>query len=278
MMQAPPIQVNHLFRPLDEKLIELLSSLTEDEWQLPTITKLWTVKDIVAHLLDTRIRSISNIRDKHFAAATVEIDSYQSLLSYLNQLNADWVNAMKRVSPQVLIQMMEASSKEFIEAITSLPAYEQAMFSVAWAGESASYNWFHVAREYTEQFVHQLQIRDAVNKHVLYTKEFFHPFIDTFMHGMPHTFRHVEAAEGTTIQITITTEAGGNWFIEKGANGWKLIKDTTGSIAAQVIIDPGTAWKLFSKGIAPGQARSLITFNGNIPLAEHALNLVAVMA
>lgn len=277
-MKTPPIQVNHLFKPLDDQLIELLSSLTEEEWQKPTIAKLWTVKDIAAHLLDGNIRTVSIQRDKYFGDPPNNIQSYNDLLAYLNQLNADWVKAMKRTSSKTLLFLLQSTSDGFIDTITSLSPFEKAMFSVAWAGEQESLNWFHVAREYMEKFIHQQQIRDAVGKEGIITKQFFHPFIDTFMYGMPYTFKDVGAAKGTTIQVTIATEAGGDWFLEKGTQGWQLIKDCTSSIAAQVIIEPDTAWKLFSKGIPPQQARGMVTFNGDVSLAEHALNLVAVMA
>ena len=47
-----PIQTLHLFSVLDELLIELLKSLTEEEWNAQTVAKKWTVKDIASHLLD----------------------------------------------------------------------------------------------------------------------------------------------------------------------------------------------------------------------------------
>jgi hypothetical protein len=35
---------------------------------------------------------------------------------------------------------------------------------VAWAGEAESKNWFHVARDYSEKWHHQQQIREAVSQ------------------------------------------------------------------------------------------------------------------
>ena len=46
------ILTQHLFKPLDSKLIELLRSLSPEDWNRPTLAPLWTVKDIAAHLLD----------------------------------------------------------------------------------------------------------------------------------------------------------------------------------------------------------------------------------
>jgi len=49
-MQTPPLQTQHLFKVLDEKLMELLPSLTQEEWNAQTVAKLWKVKDVAAHL------------------------------------------------------------------------------------------------------------------------------------------------------------------------------------------------------------------------------------
>ena len=53
------IRVIHLFPKLDEKLLELLRGLNDEEWHMPTIAKRWRVKDIAAHLLDGNIRTLS---------------------------------------------------------------------------------------------------------------------------------------------------------------------------------------------------------------------------
>jgi len=278
MLKTPPIEVNHLFKILDDKLMELLSALTEEEWHQPTIAKKWMVKDIAAHLLDGNIRGISIQRDKYFGDPPSDIQSYEGLVDYLNKLNADWVIAMRRTSPKMLLSLLRSTSSAFIDTITSLSPYENAMFSVAWAGESTSCNWLHVAREYTEKFIHQQQIRNAVGKESIITKELFHPFIDTCMQGMPYTFRNTVADAGTTVQITISSDAGGDWFIVKGESGWLLSKTATDNVSSIVTINPDTAWKLFSKGITPQEARASIAIDGNIYLGGTVLNLVAVMA
>jgi hypothetical protein len=36
-----PIPTLHLFQPLDQKLIELLKSLSHEDWNKPTVAKLW---------------------------------------------------------------------------------------------------------------------------------------------------------------------------------------------------------------------------------------------
>ncbi len=248
----PPINIVHKFRQLDEKLLELLLSLTAEEWQLPTVAKLWNVKDVVAHLLDTNIRILSLLRDNH-QVTTPSIQSYTDLVNYLNQLNADWVQALKRVSPSMLILLHQTTGPLYCAYYESLDPYAKAKFNVAWAGENESLNWMHIARDYTEKFLHQQQIRDAVNKPGLMNKEFFYPFIDIFMLALPHTFRNTNASEGTCVQLTVTGEAGGSWQLIHQDSQWKLTKDVPAEIHSSVSIKQDDAWKLFSKSLAPAE-------------------------
>lgn len=272
------ILTTHLFPVLDEQLISLLRSLTVDEWNKPTIAKLWTVKDIAAHLLDTNFRTLSLARDQHSIQPDREINSYTDLVAYLNQLNADWVKATNRLSPQVLTELLEITGRQCSQYWQQVDLYADAVFSVAWAGEQTSKNWFHIAREYTEKFIHQQQIRDAVGKQGILTKELFYPFIDTFMCALPYTYRNVMAAIDTVVKVTVTTDIGGSWHIIKKQEGWFLLKDHADSFTAHVLIDPQTAWKLFSKGMLPVEARSIVSIEGDEELGAVALTMLSVMA
>lgn len=278
-----PIKVVHLFPALDEKLLELLRSLNAEEWHKPTIAKRWQVKDIAAHLLDGNLRTLSASRDHYFEKAEHEINTYEALLNHLNTLNADWVRAMRRVSPQVLIELLATTGKAFSTHMSMADLRRPSIYPVSWAGENESLNWFHIAREYTEKWIHQQQIRNAVGKEGVMTKKFFSPFIETFMRGLPHTYRKVEAKLDTIIKITVTTNIGDNWYLRKLNNGWTLIKEpayaaNAESPSAELFIDPETAWKLFSKGITPLESKKFVEIRGNYELAATALTMISVMA
>jgi len=277
-MQTPPLQTQHLFKILDEKLIELLRSLTIEEWNAQTVAKLWKVKDVAAHLLDGNIRALSIQKEKYFGEPAPAINSYTDLVNWLNQLNADWVRAAKRISPTVMILLHEATGKQTCEYFESVNPFEKAIFSVAWAGEEESLNWMHVAREYTEKFLHQQQIRDAVNKQGIMTKELFYPFIDTFMFALPHAYRNVEAENGTIIQLNVSSEIGGSWFLVRENEKWILKKENNLRSSSIIAIDPDTAWKLFSKSLRAADVSSKVELEGDKDLGAVALEMISVMA
>ncbi len=272
------IETLHLFPLLNKMLIELLTSLTNEEWNAPTVAKLWKVKDIGAHLLDTNLRTLSISRDGYIGEQPENIHSYQDLVTFLNNLNMSWTNAMRRVSPQMLISLLEDTGQQLSQHLASLSPFEDAVFPVAWAGQKTSANWFNTAREYTEKFLHQQQIRDAVGKQGIMTRELYYPFIDIFMYALPYTFKDVAAKPGTVVSLIVSSEIGGQWNVLKTENNWVLNKETDLKADARVIISPDTAWKLFSRSWSPEQVLKQVQITGDQSLGEHALQMISVMA
>ncbi|HTD98819.1 MAG TPA: maleylpyruvate isomerase N-terminal domain-containing protein [Mucilaginibacter sp.] len=279
MERSVPIPTLHLFPVLDELLIDLLRSLSPEDWNKPTLAKQWMVKDIAAHLLDTNMRAVAGSKG-YTPPPPQNINSYQELVAYLNDLNAVWVKAMQRIAPTQLIDLLESTGKQYRAYISTLDPFGPARYGVSWAGEDHSTNWFDIAREYTEKWHHQQQIRDAVGKtDALMNRELFYPCIDTFMCGLPHAYRNVKADNGTLIQFTISGEAGGNWYLKKTEDSWQLTKVMPESnVDASVTIPPDVSWKLFTKGISREAAIEKSIVSGDQFLAENIFGMVSVMA
>ena len=272
------IDLVHKLPKLDAKLIELLESLDKEDWNQQTVARLWKVKDVAAHLLDGNIRVLSGLRDQH-QLESPEIKSYQDLLDFLNRLNAEWVQAMKRVSPVVLIELLKTTGPSFYAYYASLDPYGKAAFPVAWAGESESTNWMHIAREYTEKFLHQQQIRDAVNRQGIISEDFYLPFLEVCMYALPHTLRNSTAAAGSILRMEITGAVSGSWQFRFSGERWERIDSLeTAKPAAEVSIDHYAAWKLFSKSRRPADLQDQIKITGDETLGRAAVEMVAFMA
>jgi len=276
-MALEPILTLDLFPILEAKLIELLRCLRHDEWSRPTLARQWTVKDVALHLLDGNLKRLSIQRDGFFGLAAPPREGYQAFVAFINRNNAEWVQAARRLSPRVVIDLMEITSKQVDDLFRGLDPLQPALWGVSWAGEETSANWFDIAREYTERWHHQQQIRVAVERPGISTRELYFPVLDTFMRGMPHAFRSFEAREGTTVEIGILGEAGGSWFVEKVAAGWRLGEQPT-STDATLKMDQELAWRVFTKAVDPETAAREVSLSGNRSLATQALSLVAVLA
>ena len=159
LMTMPPIFVSDKFPEITRRLLELLRSLTASEWSLPTVSSRRTVKDVASHLLDGSLRRLSMQRDGFRSAdGRSQPRPDEPLVEFLNRLNDEWETSARRLSPKVLIDLIEWADAQLAQLFHSLDPHGLAIFPVAWAGEVRSDNWMDVAREFTEKWHHTQQI------------------------------------------------------------------------------------------------------------------------
>ena len=271
-----PILCAPLIRKTDEALIDLLRSLSAGEWDLGTIAGSWKVRDVAAHLLDTALRKLSLVRDSCLAES-VEVRTPQDVVALVNRLNRDGVTVYRRLSPPVLIELMQMACRESALFHESLDPFAPAAFAVSWAGEEQSLNWFDTARELTERWHHQQQIRLATNRPGIMTPELYHPVLDCFLRGLPHLYRDVNAPVGPTILVEVPGECGGRWFLARTSAKWEFVTPNAAEPASHVVIPAELAWRVFTKGIERRSAREQIKIAGDTALGERVLDLTAIV-
>lgn len=206
MKPKPPVIVVDLFPEERRALLDLLSGLPAERWGASTICAGWTVKDLAAHLIGDDFNNLSSGRDRYAASWFAGPPSWDALVQYINQRNEEWVQALRRLSPRVVIELVEFSSERTIACYRTLDPMAPGP-EVSWAGPGAAPMWLHIAREYTERWMHQQQIRDGAGAPPLNTARLFGPVLDTFVHALPHTYRNVDAPDGTHVQLVITGPA-----------------------------------------------------------------------
>jgi uncharacterized protein (TIGR03083 family) len=272
------VETAHLFEPLHEQLIGLLRGLEAGDWLKDTACRGWAVRDIAAHLLDGDLRRLSFGRDGHTAPGPARVDGFTDLVAFLNDLNADWVRAARRLSPRVLTDLLQAAGSDVARYVSSLDPHAPATFPVAWAGDTSSPTWFDVGREYTEWWHHQQQIREAVGAPGLTARTWLFPALDLFVRVLPHTYRDATAAPGASVALHIHGPAGGDWTLARDGGSWVLYSGTAPTPTATVQLDQDTAWRMFTKGLPPARLRPLVAVGGDRSLGEVFVGSVAVMA
>lgn len=271
-----PILCAHLIRKVDAKLLELLASLRPDEWDLQTVAPEWKVRDVAAHLLDTALRKLSLVRDGWMVEQPL-IRSAEDVAALVNRLNREGVAVYRRLSPAVLISWMSAACRESAEFHEALDPFAPAAFGVSWAGEQHSLNWFDTARELTERWHHQQQIRLATGRPGLMLPELYRPVLDCFMRGLRFAYRGVDAAEGTMVRAEISGDCGGAWQIRKESAGWLLVSPADGW-SSRVVVPQEIAWRVFTKGMRREEALLQVHVEGDRDLARRLLDLTAIVA
>lgn len=262
------------FAPLRAHLLTLLAELHEDDWERPTAAPRWSVKDVAAHLLGGDISILSRKRDDF--RSTQKINSYDQLVELVDRLNWEWVSSARRLSPRLLRELLAFCGPEVEACFASLDPMSMGG-PVSWAGPDPVPVWFDLAREFTERWHHQQQIRDATGRPPLYDPYFLAPVLDTFVRALPHAFRNATAPGGTSVRFEISGEAGGVWYVYKAENVWTLLLDSPAAPATTVVLPQDVAWRLFTKGIDREKARSLAVTEGRTDLAAPIFATTAII-
>jgi uncharacterized protein (TIGR03083 family) len=270
-----PILCAPLLRRVDSRLVDLIEDLRPDEFDLPTVVPRWRVRDICAHLLDTPLRKLSVVRDQHIVEKP-GIQGPADLKSFIDRLNEEGVRVYRRLNPQVLVELMRLACHESAAYHESLDPYALAAFPVSWAGESESLNWFDTARELTERWHHQQQIREASGRPGIMTPELYNPVLDCFARALPHSFRHIEAPAGAIVELVITGPCGGRWRIQRLNRAWAF-SEATAPPTARAIVPEALAWRIFTRGLPFEAALAQCALEGDQDLAAHILRTVAIV-
>jgi hypothetical protein len=176
-----------------------------------------------------------------------------------------------------LIVRLEEGSPLYAAHHQSLDPLADAPYAVSWAGETRSANWFHTARELTERWHHQQQIRLAVGRPGIMTRELYHPVLDCFMRALPFAYRDRRREPGTVARFTVEGDCGGSWHLSREAGGWDLIPPPTHDAVSETRIPQEIAWRIFTKGIARDAAATQVRVSGDADLGGHVLRMVAIV-
>ena len=277
MLREPePVLVADRFPALLDALLDLLRSLTQEEWQRPVHGGEWTIKDLAQHLLGDEINILSGKRDR-FSETFAPIHNWDELVALINHRNAVWVEATRRMSPRVIMELLHITGEQANEHFRQMDPFATGS-PVNWAGPDPAPVWLDVAREFTERWHHQQHIRDAVWKPGAVVPKFLAPVLAAFVRALPVTFTAVDAPKGAAVTLNITGPSGGTWSVVREENSWKLYQGTADAPEAVVDLPEDVAWRLFTRGITPVQAREQAKVTGSISLGQRVLETVSILA
>lgn len=272
-----PTDTRSLFRPVCGSLVSLLERLPAESWERPAVGS-WQIRDVVAHLTDVTMRRLSFHRDRHTPPPPpFPIQNDRDFARFINQINADWVTAARRLSPRQLTGMYASASGELADFVESLPDDGPGLFGVSWAGEMESAGWFDIGREFTEQWHHQAQIREAAGVEPLADPAGLHATLAIAMRGLPHAYRETAAADGTAVSIDVTGPAGGEWTLRRSDGSWQLMGGALDNPQASATMNDDAAWRLLFNGLPQEKARGAVRIAGDAALIEPLLRARSIV-
>ena len=272
-MPLPVTDTRRAFRPLSGEIVGLLRSLGAEDWDRPTVAGSWRVRDVVAHLVDTALRRLSFHRDRSMPP----VSSAGSFVDLINDLNATWVHAARRLSPRALTDLYAQASAQLADFVESLPLDGDALFPVSWAGDAQSALWFDIGREFTEVWHHGAQIRDAVGAGPYPDPRWLRAVLEIALRVLPHAYRDVPGSHDVSVAIAITGRAPGEWALSRAGGAWDISEGRPASPAATATLTDETAWRLLFNAVPLDDARALVRVDGDAALALPLLRARSVI-
>lgn len=270
------ISVLDPLRAVDAALLDLLRGFTEDDWRKPTVHRNRDVKDLTAHMLHGCLRSITGDRD-HYESPMPFIGGLADLITFIQQDNREFMAGMRRISPQILVELIALYEPRVLAIFEQLDPDETGC-GVGWAGEDESRVWFGIAREYTEKWHHQAQLRMATDRPPLYDPSLFEPVLETFARGLPFAFRGYEQPVGASLAVTVSGPVDLGWTLRRDVGGWSLWSGAEASADTRVSLPADVAWRVWTKSMARDEARPRVVCVGDRAVLDTLLGFVAIMA
>jgi uncharacterized protein (TIGR03083 family) len=271
---GPPVDVEAVLHDERAALVSLLADLEAEEWRAPTPCPAWSVHQLTVHLVHDDLRRLSGERDGH-PGAWVDASSLDELVIGLNRRNEQWVDTMApTLSPRLTRELLQWLADPTEEHLLGLDP-EAVGSSVAWAGAGPHPNWLDVAREYTERWVHQQQLREAVNRPGLVDERFAAPVVETFARGLPAALPPPGASEHV-VAVRLTGPFERSWTFTSGPSGWRLA-DPTGPASTVVELPVEVFWRRAVRMISHDDVEQAASSHGDGELVDAVLDLRAAV-
>jgi hypothetical protein len=201
----------------------------------------------------------------------------EPLKTYIDRRNAEWVAAMRRLSPEVIRSLLVLGGRETQQLFGSVDPFALGG-PVSWAGPDPAPNWLDLARELTERWHHQEQIREAVGAPSLNAPIFLRPVLATFAFALVPPYLGVEASVGTTVQLAIEGPSGGDWTVIRNEDGWALGIGRPESPGASIAMTEDTAWRMYVRALPRREVEARSTLSGDPRLTSPMLDAFALVA
>jgi len=277
-MSLPTTDTRHAFRPLSTEIVRLLRTLDAADWQRPTMAGSWRVHDVAAHLVDTALRRLSFHRDRAAPPAPERpIAGERDFVAFINDLNAVWVRAARRLSSRALTDLYERAGAELADFVEAQKLDDPALFPVSWAGESRSALWLDIGREFTEVWHHGSQIREAVGAGPFHEPQWLRLVLEIALHALPHAYRTVPGRPGASVAIVITGRSSGSWALHYRHGAWDIDEGRPARPAATATMSCEVAWRLFFNALSPREAQAQVKVEGDAAFALPLLGTRSVI-
>jgi uncharacterized protein (TIGR03083 family) len=260
----PPGETAALFTTERARLGELLAGLDPADWQRPSPCPGWTVLGLCAHLVGDDLGFLARHRDGYLGTPGPENASEAGFTQWLDDLQAQWVEAARRMSPRVVTDLLSWSGPQVAETIRGEDPRARTA-SVGWAATGPVPVWLDHVRELSEYWIHRQQLLQALGQPSDLRADLAGPVLDGLRYAYPFRLGKVRGQSGDTVTIAVSGPVARTWFLVAAASGWEFSGRPGKRGIASMSMTTEQAWRLLTSNLPKGE-RSRIRTSGDLPI------------
>jgi uncharacterized protein (TIGR03083 family) len=241
------------------RLLSLLADLDEEDWQRPTPCPDWTVLGLACHLLGNDLGLLARRRDHYMGTPPPDGLSESEFIDWLDELQIEWVRAARRLSPPLVVEMLEWTGPRLFAVLGEEDLSERAA-PVSWAGPEPAPRWLDQLRELSEYWIHRQQLLEALGRPVDLDPTLLRPILLGLRWALPYRLSRVELTSGA-IQISIGDPINGRWTVVPGDRGWNFSEVEPNEVIARAALTADEAWRLLTNNLRRSPSSLDITGN-----------------
>jgi uncharacterized protein (TIGR03083 family) len=252
---ASPVEaVAALFEIERARLLDLLKDLEEQDWQRPSPCPGWTVLGLASHLLGDDFGILARLRDNYMGTASPEGLSEGEFIDWLDELQMEWVRAARRVSPRLVVELLEWTGPRLVAFLGDEDLTERSA-CVSWAGPAPVPRWLDQLRELSEYWIHRQQLLEAVGRPVDLDPTLLRPVLLGLRWAFPYRLSQADLASDGAVQITVGEPVNERWTLVASNGAWNFSEASPEHFIARASLTADEAWRLLTNNLRHASSR-----------------------
>jgi uncharacterized protein (TIGR03083 family) len=262
----PPAARAALLATERARLLELLATVTDEDWARPSPCPEWTVLGLCCHLVGDDFSLLSRHRDRHHGTPAPDGLGEAEFIDWLDDLQVEWVRAARRLSPRLVVDLLGWAGPQLVEVFEHQDPDARSA-SVSWAGPDPVPVWLDQVRELSEYWIHRQQLLEALGRPGDLRPDLLGPILDGLRWAYPYRLAAVAAQPGDFVSIEIAGPVTATWRLVATGSTWTFRPEPGSRLVASLSMTSDQAWRLLTNNL-PADEHPRLHLTGDARFVE----------
>ena len=269
-----PCDFSQLVRVERARLLDMLRSLSAEDWQRATPCPGWDVLGLVNHLIGDDLSVIAWQRDHHHGTPAPEAADEAQFIHWLDNLQTEWVHAARRISPRLAVELLDWLGNPVADTFAAQDPRSWTAH-VSWASDLPVPIWLDQARELTERWIHRQQLNEAVGRPTDLDEDLAGPVLDALRWAYPYRLGAAGVSDDR-VDIEIAEPLHRVWRLTNRSGGWGFTDQADAPASAALVMTAEQAWRLLTNNYS-AEAHGPLRSSGDPAVIDVLLKTRAII-